>query len=363
MSLTVGVSSNVIDTGDGIGHYTVQLLKYLELADVKTKQYRFESLRKTRRLEHYYPFLVARGVLTKGKFFRTDISVDLFHSTDFMIVPMKCPVIATIWDAIPFAHPEWVSNALKSRMILQLIRQSAQFADRVIAASHHAAGDIIKYFKVDEDDITIIPGAIDDFWYEEISKDKITEVLKKYGLNEEGYFLTVGTLQPRKNFERLIDAYMALPDAIRKERKLVIVGKYGWQSEQTLKKIQTAAPSNQVVWLSNVTSDDDLRHIYRGAGIFVFPSLHEGFGLPVVEAFASGLPVVLSNATSLPEISKNAAIEVNPFSISELTDAMQLLATSPLEQEKRKKLGYLRASEYRWEKIMPRLIELYKSQL
>lgn len=363
MGLTIGFSTIALQSRDGIGHYTTQLFKQLQLLDVQTKEYKFTSLGTKGQLKDNYLYQVLSGLLSKGSSSQAETSFDLFHSTDFKIVPMKCPVIATLWDAIPFAHPEWVSSSLRTWISLQLIKKSSRFADHVVTASMHAAEDIVKYYKVRESDISVIPCGIDDFWYENLDHQRVLHVLKKYGLKEKGYFLSVGTLQPRKNYDRLIDAYLALPRSIREERKLVIVGRNGWKNEKLLQKMQFYIREGFIEWLPNVTSDDDLRHLYKAAGVFVFPSLYEGFGLPLVEAFASGVPVIVSNVTSLPEISQKAAVEVDPYSISELRDAMMLLATNSSEREKRIQLGKLRAADYRWEKIMPRMLDLYKSQL
>ncbi len=337
-------------------------MKQLELKNIQTRPFAFAPLRGQGQLNHNYVYLVLRGLLSKSRHFCPEVQIDLYHSTDFKIVPMKCPVIATLWDAIPFAHPEWVSSSFRGRFFLKLMNKSARFADHVITASNHAAHDIMKYFKLRENRISVIPCGIDDLWYDQLDQEQVLNVLKKYGLNETGYFLSVGTLQPRKNYERLIDAYQALPFSIRQERKLVIVGRNGWKSKEILKKIQFYKQEGFIHWLPNVYANDDLRHFYKGAGIFVFPSLYEGFGLPLVEAFASKVPVISSNVTSIPEISQGAAIEVDPYSISELRDAMMFLASSGSERGKRIQLGVLRANDYRWERILPRMLDLYNSQ-
>lgn len=370
-SLSVGISGTLIDAShvsqDGIGHFTQQLIHQLDLHNIETTRYGFQpfygkiKFERSLSMDHSFALSALLGMITRGKCLKFNPRIDIFHSTDFKVIPMRCPVVATVWDAIPHAHPEWVANCLKARYSRQLVKQSLHFADHFITASHHAAQDIVKYYKIDEKDITVIPCGIDDHWYKDVNASEAKQTLEKYGLKEKGYFLCVGTLQPRKNHHRLIDAYLALPSSIRKERKLVIVGKYGWDSEGLVNRIQLLKQNGQVVWLHNVTSDEDLRMIYSGAGIFIFPSLYEGFGLPVVEAFASGIPVISSNATSLPEVSQGTAIEIRPKSTASMIEAMQFLATSDSEREKRVQLGLIRAEQYRWKNILPLFIDAYKT--
>ncbi|WP_229425262.1 glycosyltransferase family 1 protein [Massilia sp. Se16.2.3] len=140
---------------------------------------------------------------------------------------------------------------------------------------------------------------------------------------QPGYFLFVGTLQPRKNVERVLGAYLALPAAVRAERALVIVGAAGWRCETLLRRIAAAqADGARVIWLDKLGEAAALRHVYAGAGVFVFPSLYEGFGIPVLEAFASNVPVVTSSTTSLPEVSAGAALEVDPLDEGAIGAAM-----------------------------------------
>jgi alpha-1,3-rhamnosyl/mannosyltransferase len=179
-----------------------------------------------------------------------------------------------------------------------------------------------------------------------------------------GYFLFVGTLQPRKNIERILDAYLGLPPHMRKERQLVIAGRAGWRCDELLARVRGARErGEQVLWLDYVCGENALRQLYTGAGAFVFPSLHEGFGIPVLEAFASGVPVVTSNTTSLPEVSQGAAVEVDPLSVDAIREAMSSLVRDDALRKRCIDAGRARASQLTWKRTVENTAAVYRAVL
>jgi alpha-1,3-rhamnosyl/mannosyltransferase len=210
---------------------------------------------------------------------RIHMPADLFHVTDYRVVRMDCPVVATLHDALPIKYPEWCNPRLRG-LKNWMQRKAAQKADHVIALSHFAIDELVECFGVDERRVSVVPCGVDDEWLEAPDPQAVAATLAANGLRP-GYFLFVGTLQPRKNIGRLIEAWQALPAAVRAERQLVIVGSAGWRCEELLRQIQAAqSGGDQLVWLSGLHDVTDLRHVYAGAGVFVFPSLYEGFGIP-----------------------------------------------------------------------------------
>jgi alpha-1,3-rhamnosyl/mannosyltransferase len=227
-----------------------------------------------------------------------------------------------------------------------LLKRSFGWADRVLVLSHATIAEVVEHYHVPESRIAVTPLGVDDAWFVAPTVDVLAGTLRRYGL-ARGYLLFVGTLQPRKNVERIVDAYGRLPPALRASFDLVVVGKVGWSAAPIVAKLRERAGEG-VRWLERVP-DADLRMLYRGAAGFVFPSLYEGFGLPVLEAFASGVPVVTSNVTSLPEVAGDAALLVDPLDADAIAQAMaRILDDRALAGSLRAK-GAARALGFSWE--------------
>ena len=172
----------------------------------------------------------------------------------------------------------------------------------------------------------------------------------------------MGTLQPRKNLLRVLQAFQQLPDTVRKTHPLVIVGRNGWNNEELLPQLHALEQKGEGRWLSYLPQSDVLA-LLQSASALVFPSLYEGFGLPVIEAFASQCPVIASNSTSLPEVSGNAAWQVDPHSVESISAAMQdVLSQSTLREEKIQ-IGLARAHHYNWNECARQTLDVYRKVL
>jgi glycosyltransferase involved in cell wall biosynthesis len=348
---------------DGIGVYTRALLRHLPDAGCEVKPFSWPEAKTPPSVGEALPQTFGHAslvdLLTPGAH-RIHMPADVYHATDYRVVRMDCPVVATLHDALPIKHPEWCNPRLRG-LKNWLQRKAAQKADHVIAVSHYAIDELVDCFGVDERRISVVPNGVDEEWLEAPAAGEVAATLDAYGLRP-GYFLFVGTLQPRKNVERLLEAWLALPPAVRKERQLVIVGNAGARSEELLRRIAAkVAEGAGVVWLNRLTDSGQLRHVYAGAGVFVFASLYEGFGIPVLEAFASGVPVVTSNLTSLPEVSGGAALEVDPLDVGAIGDAMLALVREPALRARCITAGRARAAQLTWNATARQTAAVYRS--
>ena len=369
--MRIGLSTTTIEPAltngkiDGIGVYTRALLEGLPQHGCHVTGFSYPTMLDDRThfthgrtMNRSYPASTLLDILTPTTL-RKKMPVDVFHATDYRIIRMDCPVVATLHDAIPLKYPHWCSPRLRHLKNV-LLKRSAGNADHVIAVSEYAVTELVECFGIDDRNITVVHNGIGSEWSVTPEQSSVNKTLVEYGLRE-GYYLFVGTLQPRKNVERILEAYLHLPPAIRSDRQLVIVGHAGWQCEELINRIFVATQQGEnVVWLSNLNDMTQLRDLYAAAGVFVFPSLYEGFGIPIVEAFASGLPVITSNSTSLPEVSQGAALEIDPCSVSEINAAMLALVQDDALRARCIVAGRKRAKTLTWEATVERTADVYR---
>jgi alpha-1,3-rhamnosyl/mannosyltransferase len=271
-------------------------------------------------------------------------SADVFHaSQQSWNPPRRGRLTATLYDMTCWLVPETHSRAN--------VAGARHFAERVlcradglIAISESTRRDALRILNLPPEKVEVIyPGVSDAFF--QTTPESAGAAAAKYGL-ERPYVLFVGTIEPRKNVDRLLDAWAALAPSVRSEFDLVLAGPLGWAEPSTVARLQS--PSASVRYLGYVP-EEDLPGLTRGASVFVYPSLYEGFGLPIGQAMAAGVPVVTSNVSSMPEAAGEAALLADPSSTQEIAGAIETLLLSESLRTQLSAHGLRLAERYRWE--------------
>jgi glycosyltransferase involved in cell wall biosynthesis len=264
------------------------------------------------------------------------------------VVPLAgvVPSVVTVHDLAFLAHPE-AYHASKRRYLDFMTHRSVHRARRVIAVSAHTKHDLVDRYHVPPDRITVIPNAADGRYRPADDPETVSRFRAAKNLPDR-FILFVGTLEPRKNLRRLIEAFASV-SAAAPDVKLVIVGASGWLTSDLAPLIHRRGLTDRMIFTGYV-SDDELPHWYQAATIFCYPSLYEGFGLPVLEAMACGTPVVTSNTSAIPELAGGAAVLADPTSITALAEALTALLGDPPRQQEMRGASITRAKFYAWDR-------------
>lgn len=231
-------------------------------------------------------------------------------------------------------------------------RRAVKNADAVITVSEHTAGDLIRFYGADPEKLHVVPLAASL----PTTAEDPAPALDRLNVRRP-YVLFVGTLEPRKNLVRLVRAYRRAVAAQGLPHRLVLAGPLGWHHHRLLAEVRAGGPGEVI--LTGRTAPADLDALYRGADAFCYPSLYEGFGLPVLEAMVRGTPVVCSNASSLPEVAGDAALMVDPRSSAGLTSALGRVLGDPQERKRMSEAGLDRAARFSWEQTAQGTLKVY----
>jgi len=282
--------------------------------------------------------------------------VDLFHATDHLLPRLsQVKSVFTLHDLVFRFYPE-THMPLNRWFLTLMMPRFLQAADAVIAVSECTKRDAIRLYGVDESKIRVIYEGVNPR-FRLATPEAISAVRQNHNLPEH-FILSVGTIEPRKNLNTLLAAYRALRHR-GAEFKLVIVGKKGWLYQGFFRMLHELGLEDEVIFPGFVP-DDDLPALYSAADLFVFPSLYEGFGLPLLEAMACGTPVVTSDVSSLPEIVGDAAITVDPHNAEELAEAILRILEDPVLRARLQNKGLARAKIFSWEDTAKRTLEIYE---
>lgn len=293
-------------------------------------------------------------------------SSDLFHSPYFPIPDLiqqsnTLKKLITIHDLIPIKYPQYFEN--KTDNVVHQIIKSIQSDNFAVCVSEATKIDLLEISGLDESQVFVVPlAASKELFYPVLNEDLIKNVLSKYAIPiHEPYFLSISTLEPRKNIDAIIKsfAYMVEQENIS-DLNLVLVGTKGWDFEKIFEAISFAPHIKHRIIFTGFVPDEDLAALYSGALSFVYMSFCEGFGLPPLEAMQCGTPVICSNTTSLPEVVCDAGIQVSPNDCDEISDAMLKLYKNDDLRKQLKQKSLVRASQFSWQKFTAETFDVYQ---
>ena len=283
------------------------------------------------------------------------LRLDLFHSP-YYIKPylLPCPSVVSIYDLIPARYPRCLPS-WRARLAFSLaIRLAIRTSRHVITLSRASKRDLMELCGIPEGKVTVTHLAADER-FRPASPEEVDRVRDKYGLPER-YVLYLGINKPHKNLVRLVEAWARLE--VNSELRLVLAGREDPRYPQARQRAIELGLGTRLLFLGDV-AEDDLPALYSGALLFVFPSLYEGFGLPVLEAMACGVPVACSATSSLPEIVGQAALLFDPTSPEQMAEAMAQALRDEALRERLREEGLRRAKRFSWEETARRTLEAY----
>lgn len=383
--MRVGIAANcVIFEQAGIGKYAQNLLKNLFEIDKRNQYFLYFTFirhrqareRKIQQIfgEHknvqikifplpaaWLDFLTTTSLPLNGLI---NDSLDLFFAPYVSGIPKVFgenppKMVFTCHDLVFLRFPEHRGPKL-SNYYLKRHQIAIRNSQKIIVPSAATKKDLIKFLNVPPKKIIQIPEAADKRFRPIKDKKQIKPIIGRYFDPKIKYILSVGTLEPRKNLAKLVEAFSLLPHNILREYSLVLVGAPGWNNEQLTKTITNFNLKNRVI-LPGFVKDEDLPYIYNGASVFVFPALYEGFGLPPLEAMACGRPVIVSNTSSLLEVVSRAGVLINPQNEEQIAAAIKKIILRPKLAQKLAQKGEARAKKYSWQKTAKATLKVFES--
>jgi glycosyltransferase involved in cell wall biosynthesis len=363
MKFKVGFDLSVADINQaGTGIYASNLFRALQSMenDIEYQAFSWEdsnaapasekSMRPLRAVRRHFlwPHLILPHRVRKA-------NVDVLHMPA-NIAPLRlpCPTVVTILDSIPIITPQNFPFFFRNYFRI-LNPRAARTAARIITISENSKRDIVRHLNIPPEKITVTPLAPGSEFHPASAEEK-ERVRKKYDLDE--FILTVGTLEPRKSIPLLLES-LALLKQKGAPCFLAHAGSSGWLGDEATNCVKRFGLSNSVRFLGFVPKED-LVALYSSARVFAFPSIYEGFGLPVLEAMACGCPVIASNSSSIPEIVQDAGILIDPGDPELLADAILRLLKNPGFAKELSEMGLQRAAQFSWRKCAEQTQDVYR---
>lgn len=289
--------------------------------------------------------------------------LDLFHATDFVLAPSAARYkLVTVHDLAFLFYPEASLRSLQHYLHV-VVPRSVRRADHVLADSQHTAQDLQEQWQIPAARITVVQGAVDHQHFRPVTDPAHgAAVRQRYGIGARPFILGLSSLQPRKNFARLIAAFHEARQAAQLPHRLVIGGGKGWLYEEIYAKVQELGLQDHVLFPGYI-DDADLPALYSAAEFFAFPSLYEGFGLPIIEALACGTPVLTADNSCLPEAGGPGALYVKAEDVASIAEGLITLAQDAALRQQLRAAGQLHAAQFTWQRSAQQLLAAYAKVL
>ncbi len=353
----------------GVGTYSYNLLKSLQQIDKDNEYILFCEQQSAAQVPQTRNF--RRRVVTERVFsafhqllFSLSLkrhSLDIFHSPHF-VYPLfvSSPSVVTIHDLIPLVFPASMRSSVARTYYRRANKKAIGKAERIIAVSESTKRDIQKVFGVAGEKIALIPNGVADS-FKVISNEASLDGIKKRCRIRSKYILNVGNPKPHKNWTGLVEAFAALDEGFS-DYQLVLVGSSDPRFPQVVRLIKRLGLEDRVM-ITGFVSEKDMVLLYNAAEMFVFPSLYEGFGLPVLEAMACGTPVVSSNTSSLPEVVGDAGILFDPNDKTDLVKGIEMVLSNEELRQDLLRRGLERIRHFSWTGTAQQTLEVYQQML
>lgn len=281
----------------------------------------------------------------------------IYHEPNYIPVSYSGKMVVTVHDLSHIRFPEF-HPAERVAFMNRRLKTAVDRADFIVADSAFVKDEILDVFPVSGEKIIVTHLGVDEAFHPR-SEIETLDTLHQFNLSYRSFVLSVGTLEPRKNLERFLNAYGALPEGVRRDYPLVLAGGGGWKDSDLKRQIQQMERRGEVI-RTGYLPRSQLLDLYASAAVFAYPSIYEGFGLPVLEGFASGTPVLTSNVTSMPEVSRGAGLEVNPLSVDEIRHGLFSLLDDSSLRSRHAQLGLERVQAFTWAKCAEQTMAVYK---
>jgi glycosyltransferase involved in cell wall biosynthesis len=362
----------------GVGQYVKQLLEGLD-AQAQVNVHKFYAVswsednrqqplsQMTNRwkgwIKKWVPNSYQHARTVQQKYFSKGVDTikpDVYHEPNFLAYEFDGPSVITVHDLSWIRYPHMQPKE-RVRAMDQYFEPGLRRASRILTDSHFVKQELIDVFGIAPHLIhPVYLGA--EAQYQPHTPQQTQDNLDRLGLAHGQYLLAVGTLEPRKNLQQALRAFMAMPKALRQQYPLVLVGMKGWNASQLEKQIAPLLAAGEIRQLGYLNRED-LTKVTAGAYALVYPSVYEGFGLPPLEAMACGVPVIASNVSSIPEVVGDSGLLIDPFDVNQLTEAMLTLTQAPDLRRDYSGRALARSQQFSWDQCARETLSVYQAAL